>query len=246
MVVGLRVLVVDDEKLARNDLAWLLGEIDDVDEVIAAGSGSDALRILTERNDLDAVFLDIQMPGLDGVELVKILRNFKSPPAVAFVTAYDEYAVDAFDLDVCDYLLKPVDQDRLEDTVRRIRSRVSPQESSSPVSTSSALPKLVGKVGSRSFSIDRDDVTVVEASGDYVRVHLGETSYLVRESISSLTSAWSGCGFVRIHRSYLVRSSAIREVRKVDAKRTVLVADSELPVSRRYTRLLQERLGGSV
>lgn len=245
-MAGLKVLVVDDETLARKDLARLLGELDDVGEVVTAGSGSDALRILTDRDDLDAVFLDIQMPGLDGVELVKILRNFKSPPAVAFVTAYDDYAVDAFDLDVCDYLMKPVDQDRLGDTVRRIRLRVSPPESSSPVSPSSAMPKLVGKVGSRSFTVDRDDVSVVEASGDYVRVHIGDTSYLVRESISSLTSAWSGCGFVRIHRSYLVRSSEIREVRKVDSQRTVIVGDAELPVSRRYTRLLQEHLGGSV
>ncbi len=248
------MLVVDDEKLARNDLAWLLGQVEGVCEVLTACSGSDALRTLSEREDIDAVFLDIQMPGLNGVELVKVLRNFKHVPAIAFVTAYDDYAVDAFDLDVCDYLKKPVDQDRLVDTIRRMRLRsgVAPQEHAvSP----GALPKLVGKTGNSSFSVDRDEVDVVEAAGDYVRLHLSPAaerglgtesndSYLVRESISSLTSAWSGSGFVRIHRSYLVRGSAISEVRTIDGRRTVDIGGQEYPVSRRYTRLLQDHFGG--
>lgn len=255
-VKGLRVLVVDDEKLARDDLAWLLGQVDGVCEVLTASGGADALRMLTERDDIDALFLDIQMPGLSGVELVKVLRNFKDAPAVAFVTAYDDYAVDAFDLDVCDYLKKPVDQDRLDETIRRMRLRagvVSHDSAASP----GALPKLFGRTGNSSFTVDRDDVEVVEAAGDYVRLHLTPAterglgadesgSYLVRESISSLTSAWSGSGFVRIHRSYLVRGSAVSEVRTVDGRRTVDIGGQEYPVSRRYTRLLQDHFGGSL
>lgn len=252
-VNGLRALVVDDEKLARDDLAWLLGEVDEVCEVLTACSGSDALRTLTNRDDIDVVLLDIQMPGLDGVELVKILRNFKSPPAIAFVTAYDDYAVDAFDLDVCDYLKKPVEQDRLDETLRRVRLRQGRSETAAS-NSAGALPKLVGRVGNDSFSIDRNDVEIIEAAGDYVRAHLGSNSaavdsvgrsYLVRESISSLTSAWSGSGFVRIHRSYLVRGSAIRAVRTLDGKRTVDIGGVEYPVSRRYSRLLQDHLGGA-
>ncbi|MFK8026398.1 MAG: LytR/AlgR family response regulator transcription factor [Ilumatobacter sp.] len=250
---GLRVLVVDDEKLARDDLAWLLGQVDGVCEVLTACGGADALRTVTERDDIDALFLDIQMPGLSGVELVRVLRNFKNAPAVAFVTAYDDYAVDAFDLDVCDYLKKPVDQDRLEDTIRRMRLRSGVAAPEPPASTA-ALRRLSGRTGNSSFSVDRDDVDVVEAAGDYVRLHLSPESagagdsdtgdsYLVRESISSLTSAWSSSGFVRIHRSYLVRGSAIREFRTVDGRRAVDIGGHEYPVSRRYTRLLQDHFG---
>jgi DNA-binding LytR/AlgR family response regulator len=240
-VPGLRVLAVDDEELALNDLTWLLDQSDTIDEVVTARSGNEALRVLNDRSDIDAVFLDVHMPGLSGVDLVGVLNNFKSPPAVAFVTAFDKYAVDAFDLNVCDYLMKPVAQNRLDETIRRIHA----QRHENPTATDdAALAQLTARNGNTTHRIDRSAVSVVEASGDYVRVFTASDSHLVRESISSLTSAWSAAGFVRIHRSYLVRSSAITEVRNSDGRRTVVVGDRELPVSRRYSRLLQDRLGG--
>jgi len=235
------VLAVDDEELALNDLIWLLGQSDAIDEVVSAGSGEEALRLLNERQDIDGVFLDIQMPGLSGVDLVKVLNNFRSPPAVAFVTAFDNYAVDAFKLNVCDYLMKPVAQNRLDETIRRMSTT---RAEAVPNVEAGSLAKLPCRTGDRSYTVARDDVSIVEASGDYVRVYTGEESHLLRESISSLTSAWSAAGFIRIHRSYLIRSAAITEVRKVDGRRTVMVNDQELPVSRRYSRLLQEHLGG--
>jgi len=240
-VTGLCVLAVDDEELALNDLIWLLGQSDAIDEVVSAGSGEEALRLLNERQDIDGVFLDIQMPGLSGVDLVKVLNNFRSPPAVAFVTAFDNYAVDAFKLNVCDYLMKPVAQNRLDETIRRMSTT---RAEAVPNVEAGSLAKLPCRTGDRSYTVARDDVSIVEASGDYVRVYTGEESHLLRESISSLTSAWSAAGFIRIHRSYLIRSAAITEVRKVDGRRTVMVNDQELPVSRRYSRLLQEHLGG--
>lgn len=235
------MLAVDDEELALNDLIWLLGQSDAIDEVVSAGSGEEALRLLNERQDIDGVFLDIQMPGLSGVDLVKVLNNFRSPPAVAFVTAFDNYAVDAFKLNVCDYLMKPVAQNRLDETIRRMSTT---RAEAVPNVEAGSLAKLPCRTGDRSYTVARDDVSIVEASGDYVRVYTGEESHLLRESISSLTSAWSAAGFIRIHRSYLIRSAAITEVRKVDGRRTVMVNDQELPVSRRYSRLLQEHLGG--
>ncbi len=246
-MTGLRVLAVDDEKLARDDLSWLLNQAEGVAEVITADCGEAALRILNERHDIDGLFLDVQMPGLDGVEIVKVLRHFRDPPAIAFVTAFDQYAVDAFDLEVCDYLRKPVDQERLDETLRRMRDRRAPAQAS-PVgaSESGALPRLVGKLGNDTFTIQRDDVVIVEAQGDYVRVTSDDGSHLVRESISSLTSAWAAHGFLRIHRSFLVRASAISGVRNVDGRRSVQIGDRELPVSRRYTRLLQDHFGGSL
>lgn len=235
------MLVVDDEQHARDDLAWLLRQAEGVCEVLDVDSGAAALRLLNEREDIDGVFLDVQMPGLDGVELAKVLRNYRRSPAIAFVTAYDEYAVDAFDLNVCDYLVKPVADERLADTLQRMRERVAGAEPTAANPT--ALDRLVARVGDRQVTIERGDVTVIEAAGDYVRVTTDEGSYLVRDSISSLTSAWSGAGFVRIHRSHLVQLDAVDEVRSSDGVRTVMVGGRELPVSRRYTRLLLDRLG---
>lgn len=234
---SLTILVVDDEEHARNDLEWLLSRSPAVGNVVAASTGADALRLLDGRDDIDGVFLDVQMPGLNGVELMRILRNFKTPPTVAFVTAFDGYALDAFDLDVCDYLLKPVEQERLDETLRRMRERRTSE------GDDAAFSVLSGRVGSRTFEVSRDEVELIEAAGDYVRVHSREGSYLVRESISSLTSAWSSAGFIRIHRSYLVRARAISSMQTIDGSCTVCVAGQELPVSRRYRRLLEDRLG---
>lgn len=238
---ALRVLAVDDEELALNDLTWLLDQNEHIVEVVTASSGQEALKLLNDRDDIDGVFLDVQMPGLSGVDLVKVLNNFKTPPEVAFVTAFDGYAVDAFGLNVCDYLMKPVAQNRLDETIRRMgANRAEP----STANDRGSLAQLTCRVGDRSYTVDRDDVSIVEAAGDYVRVFTEDASHLLRESISSLTSAWSAAGFVRIHRSYLIRSASISEVRNVDGRRTVLINDRELPVSRRYSRLLQDHLGG--
>lgn len=238
---GLRVLAVDDEELALRYLVDLLERNEQIEQVLSAASGEEALRTLNDEADLDGVFLDVEMPGLSGVDLVKVLNNFKSPPPVAFVTAYDEYAVDAFGLAVCDYLMKPVAQSRLDETIRRM---VATRDDGEPVNENGSLPRLRARSGASSIIVDRDDVVVLEAAGDYVRAYTDDGSHLVRESISSLTSAWSAVGFIRIHRSYLVRASAISEVRSTEGRRTIIIAGKELPVSRRYSRLLQDHLGG--
>ncbi|RZI87793.1 MAG: response regulator, partial [Microbacterium sp.] len=116
---GLRVLVLDDEAPALDELTWLLDRDPRVGEVHGCRSGTDALRLLKEI-EVDVVFLDIQMPGLDGIELATVLSRFKEPPAVVFVTAHDEHAVDAFELNAVDYVLKPVREERLAEAVRRV------------------------------------------------------------------------------------------------------------------------------
>ncbi len=242
-MTNFRVLVVDDEKHARDDLVWLLQQVDDVAEVLLASSGTEALRLLNGPESFDAVFLDVQMPNFTGMDVLQVLGNYQDSPAVVLVTAYDNYAVDAFSYDVCDYLVKPVEQARLAEAVRRIGARRStPVELSAGESAGQnvgLLPYLSGKLGSVHFRVERDDVLIVEAAGDYIEVVTKDKSFLVRESISTLTSAWSAHGFVRIHRSYLVRLDAITEVCRVDSTRTVKIAGRELPVSRRYSRLLQ-------
>lgn len=236
------MLAVDDEQLALDDLTWLLSQNEAIDEVVTARSGEEALRLLNDDSNIDGAFLDVQMPGLSGVDLVKVLNNFKEPPAVAFVTAFDDYAVHAFDLNVCDYLMKPVAQNRLDETIRRMAT--SRAEAAGLTTEAGSLARLNCRTGNDSYVVERDDVSIVEASGDYVRVFTGDESHLLHESISSLTSAWSAAGFIRIHRSYLIRSSSITEVRTTDGRRTVIIDGRELPVSRRYSRLLQDHLAG--
>lgn len=238
-VPGLTVLVVDDEELSRNDLTWLLERASGVDEVLTAGSTTEAIRLLGARPETSALFLDVQMPGLDGLELARLLKNYKQPPAIAFVTAYEEYAIEAFDLEACDYLLKPVDADRLDETIRRMaRSAVD------DAGGQTSLATLVCRRGNDTYTISRDEISIVEAAGDLVRVHTDDGgSHLVRESISSLTAAWSSVGYLRIHRSFLVRVSSITKVRTKAGARSVEVDGRELPVSRRYTRLLEDQLG---
>ena len=241
---GLTVLAVDDEAPALDDLTWLLGEASTVSTVLSATSGPEALRVLGGDDDVDAVLLDIQMSGLDGLELARLLQQFKSPPAVAFVTAFDDYAVDAFGLGAIDYLLKPVDPERLQETLRRVLVRRS--ELAGTNSRTADLEELEVTLGSRTDTIRRDDVEWVETTDGYCRVHTADgADHLVSQTISGLTCAWVPHGFVRIHRGYLVRGTAIKEVSMDDGRRTVRVGDRNLPVSRRYAKLLHDVLSSA-
>lgn len=236
---GLRVLVVDDERPALDELSYLLGADDRVGEVIACRTATDGLRILRER-EVDCVFLDIQMPGLTGLELAEVLGRFKQPPPVVFVTAHEQHAVDAFDLHAVDYVLKPVRPERLAEAVRRVLGGTAPR----PAATDTQV--AVERGGVTRF-VDRGDITHVEAQGDYARLHTtGGDNYLVRVPLTTLEEDWAEAGFHRIHRSLLVALAHVTEVRS-DAGRTSVVVggttgDTELPVSRRHTRALRDVL----
>ncbi|MGN6575756.1 MAG: LytR/AlgR family response regulator transcription factor [Nocardioides sp.] len=229
----LRVLVVDDERPALDELAWLLERDPRVGSVITTDSSAEALRVLQE-GAVDAVFTDIAMPGLTGLELAKVLANFKAPPPVVFITAHDEHAVDAFELNAVDYVLKPVREDRLAEAVRRVV-----EAGGESVATEDSIP--VERGGVTRF-ISRSQVQYVEAQGDYARLHTATGSHLIRSPLTTLEEQWRDAGFVRIHRSLLVALPHVAEVR-VDAGRcTVLVGEHELTVSRRHTRQLRDLL----
>lgn len=229
------VLVADDEQPALDELAFLLRADERIGEVLTASSGAEALRLLTERA-VDAAFLDIHMPGLSGLELATALRGLASPPAVVFVTADDAHAVNAFELRALDYLLKPVRTERLRRAVDRIA------ETERPVDADEVLPVTVG---SAVRFVHRSDVRWVRAEGDYTRLHTDlDAGHLVRIPISELETRWSDAGFVRIHRSYLVRAASVTEVRLAGAEPTVWIDDAALPVSRRLVPLVREALIG--
>ena len=235
---GLRVLVADDEAPAREELAWLLGHHPSVTTVRTASSGAEVLKAL-EDLDVDALFLDIRMPGLDGLDVARVLARFKAPPKVVFVTAYDEHAVEAFDLRAVDYLLKPVRAERLAEAVRRVIDALG--AGTDPVATDGDETIAVELGGVTRF-VQRSDVRFVEAQGDYARLHTADGSHLLRTPLATLEEEWGPAGFVRIHRSLLVSLPHVQEVRTEGGRCTVLVAGTELGVSRRHTRALRDLL----
>jgi DNA-binding LytR/AlgR family response regulator len=239
---GLRVLVVDDERPSLDELAWLLSHDARVATVRTCQSATDGLRVLRE-GDVDCVFLDIQMPGLTGLELAEVLGRFKEPPPIVFVTAHEAHAVEAFDLRAVDYVLKPVRAERLAEAVRRVVEGGA--ERAATVAADVQIP--VERGGVTRF-VPRSTVTHVEAQGDYARLHTATGSHLVRVPLSTLEDEWAEAGFVRIHRSVLVAAAHVTQVRMESGRCTVVVGspgtDVELVVSRRNTRELRERLLG--
>jgi DNA-binding LytR/AlgR family response regulator len=233
-VTGLRVLVVDDEQPALDELSWLLERDDRVAAVRTAASAAEALRLLQD-GEVDAVFSDIRMPGLTGLELAQVLRRFRNPPRVVFVTAYEEHAVEAFELEVADYLLKPVRESRLAEAVRRVLE-AGATTSDEP---DDAIPVELGGV---TRFVRRSEVRYVEAQGDYTRLHTPGGSPLIRVPLATLEEEWRQLGFVRIHRSHLVALAHVSEVRSDGGRVTVVVDGEELTVSRRHTRELRDLL----
>ena len=231
--MSLRVLVVDDERPALDELAYLLERDDRVGEVLTCDTATQGLVVL-QAEEVDAVFLDIQMPGLNGIELAQVLTRFRTPPAIVFVTAHEEHAVDAFELRAVDYVLKPVRADRLAEAVRRV------VEGGDHAPTGQDLEVPVER-GGVTRMIRRSDISHVEAQGDYARLHTAEGSHLLRVPLTQLETEWAPAGFVRIHRSLLVALAHVAELRMDGGRCSVRLSDgTELGVSRRQTRELRD------
>lgn len=255
MTKPITVLAVDDEAPALDELAYLLGRHPDVAEVFRAGDATSALRELNAHN-IDAVFLDINMPGLSGIELAGVLTNFSQPPAIVFVTAHDDKAVAAFDVGAVDYLLKPIRQERLDEAVRRVAPAQAPNPTEAPATQgahgnhsgeteSDVVPAELGGV---THLIPRDSIGWVEAEGDYARLHSASGSHLVRIPLSTLETRWREHGFQRVHRSYLVALRLVAGLRTTGGAVMVRLKANgasppvELPVSRRQARELRDRV----
>ena len=230
----LKVLVIDDERPALDELSWLLSQDARVHDVLTCDSATEALRLLQDL-EVDAIFLDVQMPGLTGLELAQVLARFKTPPPIVFVTAHEEHAVDAFELRAVDYVLKPVRPERLAEAVRRVVEGAG----HAPAGDDEQIP--VERGGVTRF-VNRSDIRYVEAQGDYARLHTADGSHLLRRPLTQLEEEWGPAGFVRIHRSLLVALAHVDEVRMEGGRCTVVVGEADLVVSRRHTPQLRELL----
>ena len=226
------MLVIDDERPALDELTFLLEHDERVGEVHATDSPTEALRLL-QQLEVDAVFLDVQMPGLTGIELAQVLSRFKTPPVAVFVTAHDQHAVDAFELNAVDYVLKPVREERLAEAVRRVLAATRTEQAEEQVP--------VERGGVTRF-VPISQIRYVEAEGDYARLHTADDSHLVRVPLTQLEQDWADAGFVRIHRSLLIATAYVDEVRVDGGRCTVVIGDQQLQVSRRHTRELRDLL----
>jgi two-component system LytT family response regulator len=246
----LRVVIVDDEELARQLLREYLWESGAVEVVGECANGFDAVKVIGETKP-DLVFLDVQMPKLDGFEVLELIDP---PPAVIFVTAYDQYAMRAFDAHAVDYLLKPFHLDRFQKALERARARLG--EARTPASELMAaarppgqvLERVVVKDGSKVHIIPVEKLDYVEAQDDYVALHSEKKSYLKQQTIASVEQQLDPKRFVRIHRSYVVNLERIARIEPYtkDSRVAVLRDGTQLPVSRSGHARLKELLGENV
>ncbi|MFC7344789.1 LytR/AlgR family response regulator transcription factor [Saccharopolyspora griseoalba] len=243
MSAGLRVLAVDDVPPALDELCRLLRDSAEISEVTAASDALGALRTL-QSDRFDVVFLDISMPGLDGMELASLLAKMSEPPLVVFVTAYEQHAVRAYDIGAVDYLLKPVRAERLSAALDRVARLLATEDIPEPAPPQpDAMVALPVETAGRTRYVRRSEVLFAEAHGDYVRLHTRSGVHVVRMPISRLEEYWEGAGFVRVHRSFLLSLAAVRELRSDSAGALNARTEAgDVPVSRRHARDLRERL----
>jgi two-component system, LytTR family, response regulator len=250
----IKVVIADDEPLARERLASLLSSEPDIELVAQARDGEEAIRAIHTHTP-DLVFLDIQMPQMDGFEVIHAVGLDRMPPIV-FVTAYDQHAIRAFQVRALDYLLKPFDGERFGEALERGRRQIERSETGDLGRRLLALVKdlrpdqprsdrLVVKSAGRLFFLRTDEIDWVEAAGNYVRVHIGPTSHLLRETMTSIERRLDPEKFFRIHRCRIVNLERIEEVQPwLNGEYAVLLRTGvRLTLSRGCREKLQARLG---
>jgi len=252
---ALSVLAVDDERPALADLARLLRGLAQVEQVTCAHSGSEALRRLAERQ-YDALFLDVRMPDLNGLELAGVLDRFANPPAVVFVSAYGDGAVAAFEVHALDYLMKPVSRKRIEEAILRVAEANDdrPAPGPKPASADAVEPRenagqtavvaVERGLGQGTRIIPLASILYVQARGDYVRLVTDEGRFLQRDTLAEVERRWTRQGFHRVHRAYLVNlRRAVEVLPEHGGTASIVFADgSAVPVARRQVADLRRRL----
>jgi two-component system LytT family response regulator len=249
----IRTLVVDDEPLARERLNGLLVGEPDIEIVGHCRDGEEAVTSIVDLSP-DLVFLDVQMPQMNGFEVIDSVGSDRMP-LVIFVTAYDQHALKAFQVRALDYLLKPFDRERFSEALQRARKQIEREETGDLGRRLLALVKdlrkdqpraerLVVKSGGRLFFLRADEIDWIEAAGNYVRLHVGNTSHLLRETMNAIEARLDPEKFFRIHRSRIVNMERIQELQPwLNGEYSVLLrTGTRLTLSRGYREKLQDRL----
>ncbi len=251
----IRALIVDDEPIAREGLRTLLAAEAGIEIIAECRNGREAVKAIREQSP-DLVFLDVQMPKMSGFDVVNEVGG-RNMPAVVFVTAHDQYAIRAFEIDAMDYLLKPFDEERFRKTIDRVRTHLQHGPLTGFNQSLSALltrlnrdePKhnerIVIKSGGRIFFVNEAEVDWIEAAGNYVRLHVGDKSHLLRETMDGMCARLAVDKFVRIRRSLIVNVERIRELQPLfkGEYQIILEDGTELSSSRRYRDHLNPLLG---
>jgi two-component system LytT family response regulator len=253
----IRVLIADDEPLARERLRMLLQSEDWLEIVEEVGDGLAAIAAIQKVRP-DLVFLDVQMPGATGFEVIEAIGP-DAMPFVVFVTAYDKYALKAFDVHAIDYLLKPFDKERFQTGLARARQQIERRSSGELERrllelvqdlkpASARIDRFVIKSGGRVFFVRAEEIDWIEAAGNYVKLHVGSEAHLFRETMNALEARLNPDTFYRIHRSHIVNIERVRELQPwFNGEYVVFLKDNtRLTLSRGYREKLQERIGRSL
>lgn len=252
----MRVLIVDDEPLARRGVRSRLKELSDVEVVAECGTGRAAIAAIRDRSP-NLVFLDVQMPDISGFEVLRSLE-LNEMPAVIFLTAYDRYALDAFKVHAVDYLLKPIDDARFQSALEHARARIKDhslpdlqrrirellKETGGQEVAAQYETRFAVRTGQRIVIVTANEIDWIEASGDYVTLHVGNRTHLLRQTMNKTELQMDPARFLRIHRSAMVQTSRIRELVALDNREFLIrLADGkELKTSRSYSDRIEKWL----
>lgn len=235
----LRAMIVDDEAPARSEMHYLLDETQLVEVVAESSNVRDAIEHMRTRR-IDVIFLDVNMPGVNGMQFAEALIKLKNPPAVVFVTAYGEYAADAFGLNAVDYLVKPVETERLLQAIAKVDSYILTSQKNY------AQERIPVEKNGRKVLVNTSEIHYVMARDDYSFIHTEDEKFLTTLSLSNLEGRLGEQGFFRVHRRYIVNLNYIDEVESVSGGTLLLSIRGEseqIPVSRRRVAALKRALG---
>jgi len=242
----LKTLIVDDEAPARSELRYMLDRIPSVQVVGEATNATEALELIKALN-YDLVFIDIQMPGLNGLEVVEVIKEMDQVPAVVFVTAYSEHALKAFELDAVDYLVKPIDEDRLNQAITKVNKRKDSQPSVSKTEPLIEIERIPVESRGKTLLLPLQDIVYISSRNDIVFVHTSDNAYITRFTLKTLEERLKSKSFLRVHRGYIVNLSHVIEIVPMYGRSYILKVrcnqKNEIPVSRRRGQKLKAMLG---
>ena len=251
---ALAILAVDDEPRALADIKRLLETSASVDRVATATSAKEALVYLSAGR-YDALFLDVHMPEIEGMALARLLRRFADPPAVVFVTGHPDAAVEAFEIQALDFLVKPVSRERLEAALDRVEAQSRPPAAPVAVPDGGSAAPAAASGGPEVVAVDNpkgggkrlvrlETISIAQANGDYARIVCDDGRFLLRTPLSQLEREWAASGFARVHRAYLVNLTHAVELRaQLNGTAVLIMRDGpEVPVARRNVAALRRRL----